>query len=166
MTKSKTNTPKKLGDRIYGGMASFGRFTSTLWAIIISLIGILFFYFGIKWIQMSYEKVDAKVIDVKCVPKTCNINVSYTYKGKEENRFLDTGSSSISKGSTITVYIDSENQVTINNPKTTSMIMIIAGVFLILLAWFVYWINQTYEFAAAGTGVGNVFNMWGWNWNE
>lgn len=149
-----------IGDRIYGGMASFGVFMAFLGAIIGTLIGIGLIYFGASVYNQQYTELKAKVLSIDCDSKQCSNKIKYMKDNKEEIRFVYTSKNrTVSVGNEVSVFVGDDNSVSLDNPKTGGIVLICIGLFVILAGWVWYWITKKYEFAAATSGLSNSLSM-------
>jgi hypothetical protein len=168
-----------LGDELYSGAASFGQIKALIGAIIGTIIGIIMIGFGISLSlkkQPSFESVNATILNVNCntvrntqngqnsTTQNCNINVSYNYNGKNQNKYIQyTGNQVYVVNQQITVYVnkdnDSEIYLDIPNSRTLGLLLLFIGLLILIGSWFVYWLSNRYKFFAAAQGVSGAYNL-------
>jgi len=175
-----TATTPSLGQSIYNDSASFGRITSYISLYIGGFIAILLIALGIYLLvkKPAPSKLSAKGIisDVSCTlntsksPQQYNCNMKITYTPQNQKPILvnlsTTGTTNYVNGQTVDVYysLDDTQSVSLTSSNTLSprwigAICIVIAVLLIAFGYYQYWITKNYKFAAAGTGVADVYNM-------
>jgi hypothetical protein len=165
-----------LGDEIYSGAASFGEIKTLIGAVIGTIISVIMIGFGISLClkkQPTYDSVDATIQKVTCdtvqdgqnkTTRNCNINVSYTYNGKNQNKFIQyTGNQVYTETQQVTVYInrDDDSQIYLSKPnlRTVGFVLLFIGLFILGVSWFVYWLSKRYKFFAAAEGVSGAYSL-------
>jgi hypothetical protein len=168
-----TNTRPGIGDQLYSGAAEVGKIRTTIGLIIAVIIGIILLFIGIGFLlkkNVYTFKVSALIDSANCVQiastrYTCDLKISYTYKGDRypaEPAFFSINTSSdfpYVKGDLVDVFIDP------NNPSDHSLESLqidrIAGwlcigfaVGIIGIAYLMRWLSQRYKFFAAAQGIG------------
>lgn len=171
MSKEEKEQQKGLGDEIYSGAASFGVLYSLIGAIAGTIIGIIMIGVAIYMLtrKVEYNIVEGTILTVACRPvqnndQTCNINIVYKYKDKDENKFINyTGKTMYSANQKVSLYINTEdsNDISLNGPapKWVGILVGVIGLFIILSGWFWYWASKNYKFVGAAAGVGGFINI-------
>ena len=162
-----------LGDEIYSGAASFGVIRALIGAIIATVAGIIMIIIGISMFfkKINTFPVNATILNINCTPQqnnqqnnpqnnqqnrqNCNINVSYNYKGTNQNKYIQyLGNTVYSVNQTITVYVNTDNESDVYleepSPKAVGSALIIFGLIILIGGWFIYWLSKRYKFLAEG----------------
>jgi hypothetical protein len=165
----------KAGKNIYSGAAAYGRINSIFTLLITSLIGIISILFGLSLLFKSKDsQISATVSEISDDSRLCR-----TYSSNQEIKpysglcvkFKIDGTTFFTpylpvnkyyaKGEQVTLF-QNENgySVTESSPKTTGVILIIFGVFIILLGYFSYHFahqSKTYAAIQGGAAILNWF---------
>lgn len=187
-TASKSNPPlsqsskPSLGENIYEGAASYGRFMSTLGLILSIIIGIVLIYFGVKF-ELSpnvyTESTMAQITKAQCnqsidkdnnVNYTCTLNITYTTKATPTtpaqtlNRMISVTSRTIYQtGGVIQVQYNPDNPQDVRSSSLskhqTGWILIGIAIFIIIGAIIWYYIAHRYKFAAAAGGFDSALDL-------
>jgi ATP-dependent Zn protease len=168
---SEAKEQKGLGDEIYSGAASFGVLYSLIGAVVATIIGIIMIGIGIYLLtrKVEYETINATIINLSCRPlkdnnQICNINVSYNYNNKDENKYINyTGNNVFMVNQKVLLYINKQNINDISldepTPKWVGILLSVLGLIIILSGWFWYWASKNYKFVGAAAGVGGFINI-------
>jgi len=168
--QNKGNSYNNLGNQIYDGAASFGRFMSIVSLVIGSIIAIVLLVIGfyLLFTKTKYTgETDGKVTSVNCSTQagkgsSCSAVVEYTVKNITYKTTLNT-SGSLYEGQIFKmVYIPEEPakaQVKGISRKVIGGILIGVAVFVFGLAFLHYYIVNRFKFAAAASGVGTGVEM-------
>ena len=170
-----------LGDEIYSGAASFGQIKALIGAIIGTIVSIIMIIIGINLSlkkQPIFDSVNATILNVNCntlqnrdqngqvssTTQNCNINVSYNYNGKNQNKYIQyTGNQVYTVNQQVTVYVnkdnDSEIYLSVPNIRSFGFLLIFIGLLILIGSWFVYWLTKRYKFFAAAEGVSGAYNL-------
>lgn len=164
-----------LGDKLYNGAASFGRFNAIIGIIIASFIGGIFIIIGLFLLikkNRYTNKVEATVKTATCNKITnaeqqpiisCALTLEYHVNGKLINGTLYTNDREYKIGDKFPVYYNDQNpQDVLLKPSSNKMlggILLGVGLVLILFTVLHYYIVSRFKFAAAASGVGNAYNM-------
>lgn len=160
-----------LGDEIYSGASSFGLVYSLIGAIIGTIVSVIMIIGGIYMLfkKVNTVPVSAKIVGVNCVQgqndiRNCNINVTYTYNNKVENKYIQySGNVIYTNNQELTVYVnkdnDSEVYIEQPSPKTIGSMLITFGLFILIGVWIWYWLTKKYKFLAAAQGVSGAYNL-------
>ena len=159
-----------LGDQLYDGAASFGRFMAYIWFGIFSLIALVFFILGIVFLfgKNKYIATDGKITSItspQCKENPngkCNSVVEYRVNNNTYKTNLYTPYNSY-EGQTIKIEYDSSDphraQLKGMHPKVLALIFFGIAILLFGIGYLIYYINTRYKFAAAASGVGTGFDM-------
>lgn len=166
-----------IGDDVYSGAAGFGRFYTTMTAVISTIVGLLLFAVGIYIIyhRSHLKTVNGQVLDnSKCnttvnqnngqYVKSCLTHVGYNVDNIPYDQQLNSGSNEYSKGQGIIVYYDPVNpkEAEINPiPKWIGYFVSGLALLIIIWAWVWVWITKKYKFAAAAKGTAGAIEMAG-----
>jgi len=160
-----TNTRPGIGDQLYSGAAEVGKIRTTIGLIIAVIIGISFLLKkNVYTFKVSALIDSANCVQIASTRYTCDLKISYTYKGDRypiEPAFFSINTSSnfpYAKGDLVDVFIDP------NNPSDHSLESLqidrIAGwlcvgfaVGIIGIAYLMRWLSQRYKFFAAAQGI-------------
>lgn len=166
---------KGVGDDLYDGAATFGRFMATISLVIGVLTGLILIGISIYLLVTPArytELTTAKVNEAKCdrVPtgdsrgfmNDCIMKIEYTVDGKQIVKDHNSKGKYYSVGDTIKIRYDPSNPEdfsTSMSRKTVGWILLAIGIPVIFLSWLSWWIATTFKFAAAATGVGTAYNI-------
>ena len=165
-----------IGDDLYDGAASFGRFMATVWLVIGTLIGLVLLGISLYLLLTPpkySEEATAKVKEVKCdrVPSgdsrgmlnDCIMKIEYTVDDKPIVKdYNSKGSKYYTTGDNIKIRYNPDNPedfTTAISRKTVGWILLGIGAFIMILSWVSWWIVNQFKFAAAATGVGSAYDM-------
>lgn len=178
-----------LGEDIYEGSATFGRFMAWISLIISVIIGGVLIGLGIRMLLKKKQwtnKVTGNVVNAICntsnvtnctggkdstcttEPMTsCDLNIEYTV-GQEEyvSRLLMEEKTNLHKrvGEKVEVfYKDSDPSIISRDgdgsKKLVGWILVGFGIGVIIIASISFYVVQKFKFAAAASGVGSAFGM-------
>lgn len=181
MSTNSSSSTSGLGEEIYSGAASFGKFWALLGAIMGTITFILLTIVGIYILTKKDYRIPINV-SIKMIngsttgscPKSsedpptyaCTIRLNdYVYNGITYKN-VDasyTGSDLYYVGQNITGYInkDAPSNVSLNKdpPKWLGWILIVIGIVAIVSGWFWYWATTKWKFLAASQGVGGALDI-------
>lgn len=174
-----SDSKPSLGEEIYSGTASFGRFWALFGAITGTIVGIILIIIGIFILAHKDTLVKVQGIittingdntkSASCPMGlnnmfSCSVTVSYTYNGQSYNQqTIYTDSESIYVGKQITVRIDPANPSVPNLsqdvPKWLGGLLIGIAILMIASGWFWYWASRKWKMVAAAEGAGGLLNI-------
>jgi hypothetical protein len=189
-TKTSTSTPvptstplpekSGLGEDIYSGAASFGRFWALLGAIVSTVVAIVMIGIGIYILLLPVQlSVQGTVVAINESPSgicrsisdkngttfNCEITVKYLFNGQEYTKDMSySGTSTYYIGSKIPVYFktaNDPNSTSLNGqpPKWVGWALIAFAIILTLGSWFWYWATRKWKVVAAAEGTGGMLNL-------
>lgn len=155
-----------VSNQLFSGAAAFGRFSSLIGAVIVSLISVALFYFGYKEtfdVAKKYSASAQATIKVaSCSPTSqgnfqCAVTYVYTVSGKKyEGSGSVSGSSKTVVGDVLTIYYNpnqpDESIFDAVPPKYIGYGLALFAVFLLTLAWGNYYLTTKSKGYAAVTG--------------
>jgi hypothetical protein len=161
-----------LGDEIYTGAASFGLIKTLIFAFIGTVVGVIMIILGIVMLfkKINTISVNGTILNLNCTPlqannnQRCNIQVSYNYNGKQQNKYIQyTGTTIYSINQKVNIYVntDNENEIYLEDPspKTIGAVLIFFGLLIGIGGWVMYWLSKKYKFLAAAEGVSGAYNL-------
>ena len=156
-----------LGNQLYDGAASFGRFIAIAWFIFLTIISIICFIVGLFFIfsKNKYSsETTGKIVGTQCPTSAtfCNSVIEYTVNNNKY-KISDTTSKGSFEGATVSIVYDPANP---NNAKIKGANKLIVGCILLGVAivifgfgYLIYYVNTRYKFAAAASGVGTGIDI-------
>jgi hypothetical protein len=165
-----------IGDDLYDGAATFGRFMATVWLVIGTIIGLVLLGISLYLLLTPpkySEHTTAKVIEAKCdrVPtgdsrgmvNDCLLKIEYTVDDKHIVKDYNSKSSTYySVGSELKIRYNPDNPedfTTAISRKVVGWILLAIGLVIMVISWVSWWIVTSFKFAAAATGVGSAYDM-------
>lgn len=167
---------KNIGGTLYSGAAAYGRFTSMLGAIIMTIIGIGLIIGGI-YLMVNKDKhsltAKAVITEAQCsqtqttinnkpsISYSCMLTIQYSVSNVlYTNKVQANGQHTYNKGEFITVqYTPSDpNDVELKpsiSRTTIGAIMIGIALIMMLMSWGSAYLARKYKFAAAFQGIGS-----------
>lgn len=160
-----------IGNQLYSGAASYGRFMALVSLIIVSIISIILVSISIYLIlkkNIYTGSVEGVINTIECQTNTnnkqktatCNLNVTYIVNNKKYTHDVITSNIHYSKGDNISIKYDQNNPENIQknrlNNKSIGFIMLGIAAFLMLVVVIYYYVVNKYQFAAAAAGISNV----------
>jgi hypothetical protein len=158
-----------LGEELYTGGSSFGKFMALISAVVASVISLGLLAFGIYVLVKKdphTASANALVKTATCMATPsgeyeCYLGVLF-YPDRVSTPVIAniTFSSRVAyvEGQHLTIYYDPSNPTSISikkmNPKILGWGSIVAAVVISASAWFWYWVVYHYKFAAAAYGFG------------
>ena len=165
-----SNSKKGLGNQIYDGAASFGRFMSIVSLVIGSIISITLLIIGFYLIftKTKYTgETDGKVVGVNCGNQSgkgyaCIAVVEYKVNGTVYKMSLNTSQTLYDGQIFRIVYIPADpakSQIKGISRKMVGGILIAIALVVFGLAFLHYYIVNRFKFAAAASGVGTGIDL-------
>lgn len=169
-----------LGQDLYSGAASFGRFEAGIGAVIATLIAIVAIIVGIALItakNIYSGKTTATIVKAVCTPYTdtkakqemyiCNLNIKYKINNTEYTNSISTNDDiDYTHKRTIDIEWDKAKNdpydikvVPALSQRAIGWIVIAVGVFILAAAWLTVYITRRFKFAAAAEGVGGAYGI-------
>lgn len=158
-----------LGEDLYTGGSSFGKFMALISAIVASAISLGLIAFGIYILMKKdphTQSANALIKSGTCIQVPsgeyqCDLDILF-YPNKVTTPVMTRISFSsrvaYSDGQRITIYYDPSDPTSVSiksmNPKILGWGCIVAAVVISAGAWFWYWVVYHYKFAAAAYGFG------------
>lgn len=176
---------KGLGDEIYSGAASFGKFRAIIGVIFGTIIGLGIITGGI-FALIHKTKLTGETtgifVDNQNPPKpilpncssstnqdnnisyNCHFNVQYQVGSTTYTKVFDTSSNINYQYQTdIVVYYDPDYPDNASLSKddyhTVGYVLICSGIFLLIVSWITVWVVYHYKFAAAASGAAGAIEM-------
>lgn len=158
-------------NELYSGMASFGRTTAYISAIIVTILSVIMIVFGVITLnnKNQYVKTTGTVTNLNCSPNENNIEyceTDYEYMTSSDKLSASStskGKSKYHKGEKINVWYEKENQAIAYlekpDPKLTGWLIIGLAILLVLMSWGWVWMTRHYKFAAAMQGTSSALNI-------
>jgi hypothetical protein len=161
-------TLESLGQEIYDGAASFGRFNAIIGLVIAHLISLALIAFSVYlWKQKDRhtETVTATISKADCnrivtdqsVNYDCHLTLDYQVDGTPYSSSVHTQSGLYQPGSPYSIRFNPSNPSDITNSmrnSTWALILLGIGLVLILCSWIGYYVVDNFQIAAAASGLG------------
>lgn len=175
------------GKDLYDGEAAFGRFNSTIGAVIGTIMGVLMFLGGVAMMFVNTSKnktktnayVDAATCTISA--HTCEVDLHYSTSGKlyqaphksatdcpsEQicSHMAMSTNTAIVPGQILKVQYDNDATSMVELATTNSVFKIVGGIlllFAVLLvggSWLSYYTTHRFKIAAAATGTGATLGL-------
>jgi hypothetical protein len=162
-----------LGENVYDGAASFGRFMSWVSLIVGHFIGILLIIIGIYLLmaKTDYTQTTSALIkEATCTEPpvssenkqyNCTLKLEYIVDGKQYEKMFNSTDKKYSPNTSITIFYNPKdpNDIILNGNamKLGGVICILFGLFIIGGVWLHWYIVQHYKVAAAATAAYTVY---------
>jgi hypothetical protein len=147
----------------YDTSASFGRLMSYFSLLIGIIVGVIFLVMGIYIIRKPAltGTAEGTIKSVSCPGNSCSGTLSFTGLDKTDHIVTIPGTYAIGQIVSIHYNPTDPSQVTTGNVsnKTTGIIVLIVGVFILIGAIIWFYIVQKYKAAAAATGALDAVNI-------
>lgn len=166
-----------LGDNVYDGAATFGRFMATLWLIVGNVLAIVLLGFGIYLLaskgtysqstmatirEATCEQVVTKTDKGQTVLDNCVLKLEYIAGDKTIEKLHPTQGRIYTAGQTLAIRYNPahpEDFTTGHGRGLLGGILLGIGLFFLIASWIYWWIVSTYKFAAAAQGVGSAYDL-------
>jgi hypothetical protein len=177
MKKTKGRKGGGIGDDLYDGAATFGRFMATVWLVIGTIIGLVLLGISLYLLLTPpkySEHTTAKVIEAKCdrvstgdsrgSANNCNMKIEYTVDDKKivQDHSVFQSSTYYSVGSELKIRYNPDNPedfTTAVSRKTVGWILLAIGLVVMVISWVSWWIVTSFKFASASMGAATAYDM-------
>ncbi len=168
--KRKVQNAGDVGNDVYNGLATFGRFVAILGTILGILIGIVLIIFGIINVARPGARMNvikAKVTSATCVNTTnsgttCTLGVEYVVNNAKLNGTIQTTQGIYNVGQIIEILYDPANPANISQKQISRLslgiLLIVVGSFIILLCSLYYYLVLRFKILAAAVGTSTIIS--------
>lgn len=164
---------KSVGNEIYDDASSFGRFWAKFIFVIAVIMGIILIVGGIYILagkNISSDHYVAKIESIYPDPcpyvagdkndYQCNVTVIYNDGTPKKQKIWYKGNMQPTIGDNINIYKrDNRFSMDASPSKSTGVLMIVVGVIIPLIAYFIVYMTKRNKFFAGAVGVGGALDL-------